>query len=81
MNDFQRIAFSQKDDIIRVARHNLAISLDDDTTGAYLELLKQTGNAQSVGNFFVFAVNLDFHKNKNRTHVDHSRVTREYGLK
>jgi hypothetical protein len=64
------------------AANDIAIELDDDAAGTDLQLFKEPGDAQPVGNLFFFSVEINLHENaKNRIHAGHVAVAREYGFK
>jgi len=64
MDDFYRVPFFQKSQRVRRAGKHVSVELHDDPPGANPHLLEQQGNAHSRANFFLFSVDLNYHRNK-----------------
>src|SRR3970040_3099629 len=63
MHDFKRVAPFEQRRAVGFAGNDVAIELDDDAAGTDLELFKEPGDAQPVGNLFFFSVEINFHEN------------------
>ena len=63
MNDFKRVAPFEQRRAVGFAGNDIAIELDDDAAGTDLQLFKQLGEAQPVGNLFFFSVETNLHEN------------------
>ena len=63
MNDFKRVAPFEQRQSVGFAGNDVAIELDDDAAGTDLQLFKQLGDAQPIGNLFFFSVEINLHQN------------------
>ena len=63
MHDFKRVAPFEQRRGVGFAGNDVAIELDDDAAGTDLQLCKQLGDAQPVGNLFFFSVETNLHEN------------------